>query len=255
MYALSGIRTNDPSVRESEDSDSSCLRPRGYCDRQENIKKDVKEIEYECVPDLTASIMECYELTNFLVKPPVAQLLKNFPTFFRTPRVHYRIHKSLSLIPILPQINPIHTTRSHLSKMHFNIVVPHVCRSSPQNPLLILILPRACYMPCSSHPCCNECGSKSLESTQREISEPVVHLLASVLRGWLVMWWGWESLVKQNFLVNWISTNLSTFRPLCTIVRYSNTTTKSSRLHAVHLGIHFHCYLNEIHRTSVYFTD
>jgi hypothetical protein len=30
-HALSGIRTHDPSVRASEES--SCLRPRGYCDR------------------------------------------------------------------------------------------------------------------------------------------------------------------------------------------------------------------------------
>jgi hypothetical protein len=31
VHALSGIRTHDPSVRASEDS--SCLRPRSYCDR------------------------------------------------------------------------------------------------------------------------------------------------------------------------------------------------------------------------------
>jgi hypothetical protein len=31
IHALSGIRTNDPSVRASEDS--SYLKPRGYCDR------------------------------------------------------------------------------------------------------------------------------------------------------------------------------------------------------------------------------
>jgi hypothetical protein len=30
IHALSGIRTDDPSVRASEDS--SCLRPRGHCD-------------------------------------------------------------------------------------------------------------------------------------------------------------------------------------------------------------------------------
>jgi hypothetical protein len=31
IHALIGIRTHDPSVRASEDS--SCLRPRGHCDR------------------------------------------------------------------------------------------------------------------------------------------------------------------------------------------------------------------------------
>jgi hypothetical protein len=32
IHALNGIRTHDPGVRASEDS--SCLRPRGHCDRQ-----------------------------------------------------------------------------------------------------------------------------------------------------------------------------------------------------------------------------
>jgi hypothetical protein len=31
IHALSGIRTYDPNVRESEDR--SCFRPRGHCDR------------------------------------------------------------------------------------------------------------------------------------------------------------------------------------------------------------------------------
>jgi hypothetical protein len=34
-HALSGIRTHDPSVPAKEDS--SCLRPRGHCDRQMQI--------------------------------------------------------------------------------------------------------------------------------------------------------------------------------------------------------------------------
>jgi hypothetical protein len=33
INALSGIRTHDPSVRASEDS--SCLRPRGHCQRRQ----------------------------------------------------------------------------------------------------------------------------------------------------------------------------------------------------------------------------
>jgi hypothetical protein len=38
--------------------------------------------------------------------------------------VHYHVHKSLPRVPILRQINPVYSTSSYLSKLHFNIILP-----------------------------------------------------------------------------------------------------------------------------------
>jgi hypothetical protein len=42
----------------------------------------------------------------------------------RNPKVYYPVHKSPPLVPILSQINPVHTTPSYLHKNHLRLDLP-----------------------------------------------------------------------------------------------------------------------------------
>ena len=85
---------------------------------------------------------------------------QEIPLILWNPKVHYRIRKCPPPVPILSQIDPVHTPTSHCLKIHLNIIL-HLRQGLPsdlfpsgfphQNPVYTSPLPHTCYMPCPTH--------------------------------------------------------------------------------------------------------
>ena len=75
------------------------------------------------------------KITNSMEHSPsweanISSASQKIPCILWNPKVHYHIHKNPLSVSVLSQFSPVHVSSFYLLKIHFNIILPPMPRSS-----------------------------------------------------------------------------------------------------------------------------